>query len=269
VRAFLERSIVGALHRFDVADLLGELLDVLTENRRHHVLFDQVLASVHDLLTREETKAFLRKEIASQMPMLKWVNEVFHLDEKAAVKILDVAVSRLAEVSADPNHELRRRFDVLVAEFIAKLKGDPSVRAKVEQMRNDVLANPAVAQYLRGLWTELRDWLEKDLARADSTVHARLAKLARGLGERLDADLRIKEWINEQILNAAPPVVAQHRTAFGRFIERQINDWQVSTLVQELERNIGPDLQYIRINGTLVGGAAGLIIYSVTRLLGA
>ena len=70
------------------------------------------------------------------------------------------------------------------------------------------------------------------------------------------------------MIAAAPPFVEEHRASFGSFIERQINEWQDATLVRELERNIGPDLQYIRINGTLVGGAAGLIIYSATRFFG-
>jgi uncharacterized membrane-anchored protein YjiN (DUF445 family) len=266
VRAFLHREIAARLHRLDLATLLAQLLDVLTENRRHHALFDQALAAVHELLSREETKEFLRTEVAAQMPMLKWVNEVFHLDAKAAAKILDVAIARLGEVRNDPEHELRRKFDQFAAQFVERLKTDPALRARVDQLREDVLANPAVADYLRGLWTELRAWLDADLARSDSAVHARLVALARGLGGRLEADARMREWMNEQILAGLPPIVETHRAAFGRFIERQINEWQVGTLVHELERNIGPDLQYIRINGTVVGGLAGLAIYSLTRL---
>ena len=87
------------------------------------------------------------------------------------------------------------------------------------------------------------------------------------MGERIAADAGISAWINEQIVTLAPRIVEEHRVSAGRFIERQINEWDDATLVRELERNIGPDLQYIRINGTLVGGAAGLIIYTLTRLL--
>jgi uncharacterized membrane-anchored protein YjiN (DUF445 family) len=268
VRGFLERTVTATLYRLDVATLLAGMLDVLTENRRHHALLDQTLAAVRELLAREETRRFLKKEIAAQMPMLKWVNELVHLDDKAAAKILDVSIERLGEVLSDPDHELRRRFDVLVAEFVARLKTEPATRAKVEQLRDDLLRNPALAAYLGGLWTEFRAWLDADLARPESAVRRRAADFARTLGERLDADPRIKDWINEQIIAAAPPLVEEHRASFGRFIERQINEWQDATLVTELERNIGPDLQYIRINGTLVGGAAGLIIYSLTRLFG-
>ena len=267
VRNFLQRTLLSRLHRLDAATLLAGVLEVLTENRRHHALLDQALMAVRELLGREETRQFLRSEIGAQMPMLKWVNQVVHLDEKAATRLLNVAIARLGEVLADPDHDLRRRFDALALRFIDRLKADPATRAGVEQMRDELLRNPAIAAYLAGLWTEFRDWLEADLARPDSSTERRIAGFARAFGERIAADAGIRAWINEQIAGAAPRIVEQHRLGVGRFIERQINDWNDATLVRELERNIGPDLQYIRINGTLVGGAAGLIIYSLTRFL--
>ena len=154
----------------------------------------------------------------------------------------------------------------MVAEFIRKLKEDEAVRARIHQLRNELLENPTVADYVEGLWNGMKAWINADLAAEGSLVRRNLREMARSLGARLEADASIKEWINEQVLEAAPPYVEKHRSAVGRFIERQIHDWNEETLVRELERQIGPDLQYIRINGTLVGAAAGLIIYSVTRL---
>jgi uncharacterized membrane-anchored protein YjiN (DUF445 family) len=91
--------------------------------------------------------------------------------------------------------------------------------------------------------------------------------MVRAFGARLEADREIRQWIDEQILVAVPPLVEEHRAGIGRFIEDQINGWQEKKLVQELERHIGPDLQYIRINGTLVGGLAGLAIAALTTLI--
>ena len=267
VREFLHRTLAAKLAELDVATLGANLLDVLTENRRHHALLDQTLAWVRELLGREQTREFLRKEIAAQMPFMKWVNQVVHLDDKAAGRLLDVAIARLGEVLEDSDHELRGRFDELTADFIRKLKSDPALRGKVERLRDDLIGNPALGDYLAGLWGEFRAWLDADLARPESAIRARIAGFAGTLGERIRADAGIQSWINEQVLGAAPPFVEEHRASFGRFIERQVNEWQDATLVQELERNIGPDLQYIRINGTLVGGAAGLLIYGITKYL--
>jgi uncharacterized membrane-anchored protein YjiN (DUF445 family) len=169
-------------------------------------------------------------------------------------------------VREDRDHELRRRFDEFVARFIAKLKNDPSLREKAEAVRNEILENPALGDYIGGLWQEFRAWLGEDLQRASSVTRQRIGGMVRAFGERLEADREIRQWIDEQILIAIPPLVDEHRAKIGRFIEDQINDWQEKKLVDELERHIGPDLQYIRVNGTLVGGLAGLAIAALTQL---
>ncbi len=268
IRDFVQRTVTAKLSRMDAATLVADLLDVLTENRRHHALLDQALSAIRELLRREETRQFLRREIAAQMPLLKWVNQVVHLDDKAATRLLDAAITRLGEVLEDPDHELRRRFDVLARDFVTRLRMDPNTRAKVEVFRDDLLRNPALAGYLGGLWSEFRAWLDADLARPDSVVKRRAEDFLCAVARRLEEDETLRGWLNDQVILAVPPFVEEHRLGVGRFIERQINEWQDATLVKELERNIGPDLQYIRINGTLVGGAAGLLIYTLTRLLG-
>jgi len=267
VRDFVQRTLAGRLSALDAAPVLAEILEVLTGHRRHHALLDQALGAVRALLGKEETRQFLRREIAAQMPMLKWVNQVVHLDDKAATRLLDVAILRLGEVLDDPEHALRHRFDELVRTLIGNLRTDPAARARVAELWGDLLRNPALSSYLGGLWTQLRTWLEADLARADSAIRRRLAAFMVALGERIAADAGIRAWINEQAIDVVPRIVEEHRVSAGRFIERQVNEWNDATLIRELERNIGPDLQYIRINGTLVGGAAGLLIYSLTRFL--
>lgn len=265
VREFLRGTLTARLYELDIASLAGRILDVLTENKRHHALLDEALASMHEFLSSDETRQYIAGEISKQWPLIRWLTESLQLDRMAAGKILDFAIAKLGEMRIDREHELRKRFDAYVEEFIAKLKADPSTREKIEQLRDDVLRNAATADYLGRLWSDLRAWLEADLREERSAVHGKLVELMRALATQLDADAEIKDWINEQILDAVPPFVAEHRASVGRFIERQVNTWQDEKLVQELELHIGVDLQYIRINGTLVGGAAGLIIYSLTR----
>ena len=261
VRAFLQRTVSERLKRTDVASVAAQILDVLTENQRHHALLEEALAGLDELLAREETKRFIAAEIAKNAPLLKYFSDLLHLklDERAALKVVDVALRKVSEVRHDRDHELRKRFDAFVLEFIQKLKTDPGTRAKVQRMRDEALANPALAGYIDGLWEEFRAWLPDNL-------QPKLSGLISTLAATLDADPAIREWIDEQILTAAPALVEEHRAKFGRFIEDQIMGWQQEKLVAELERHIGPDLQYIRINGTVVGAAAGLLIAAVTQL---
>lgn len=264
VRAFLQRTVAQAARRADIASALAQLLDVLTENQRHHALLDEALAGVDELLGREDTRRFIAREVAGSAPLLKYLSDLFHLklDEKAALRIVDVALRKVSEVRQDRDHELRRRFDAFVGRFVEKLKTDEAMRARVERMRDEVLDSPALADYVGGLWDELRAWLQLEQA----LVRERSAAVVRHFGETLEADTGIQQWLDEQILSAVPPLVEEHRAKIGNFIEDQINAWQETRLVEELERHVGADLQYIRINGTIVGGLVGLAIAVLTRL---
>jgi uncharacterized membrane-anchored protein YjiN (DUF445 family) len=269
VRAFLHRGVTGMLRRVDVAEGMAQVLDVLTEEGRHHALLDEALAALDDLLARDDTRRFIAAEVKQNAPaMLRGLNQLFDLklDEKAALRIVDVALRKISEVREDRGHELRKRFDGFVAGFVRKLKTDAATRDKVHRLRDEALQNPALAGYIGGLWEQLRDWLAADLRREPSSVHGRATLLVTTFAQKLQADGQVQRWLDEQVLAAAPALVEEHRAKFGRFIEDQINGWQERKLVAELERHIGPDLQYIRINGTLVGGLAGLAIAALTQL---
>lgn len=267
IQRFLLRVISQKAKEADVAAAAAEVLDVLTQNGRHHALFDQALASLDELLARPETRRFLAEEIAGNLPLLKTVSDVLRLrlDEKAALKLIDIAIAKISEVRQDRSHELRRRFDAFVAGFVEKLKRDDATRSRVHALRDELLANPALARYVEGLWSEFRAWLGADLQQPQSVTRGNIAQLVGSFARRLSDDREVREWLDEQILAAAPALVREHSASIRKFVEDQINGWQESRLVQELERELGPDLQYIRINGTVVGGLAGLVIAVLTH----
>ena len=268
VGRYLEQTIARRLKNADVAGAAAQLLDILTENKRHHELLDAALRTLDEVLSRPDTQAYIAGEVAKSAPLLKWLSDWLglKLDDRAALKIVEVAVRKVSEVRQSQDHELRRRFDVFVADFIRKLKEDPALRAKVHRLRDDALESPALSRYIGGLWEELRRWLGDEYDRRPASLHQRVTGLLESLARTLQADREIQDWIDEQILKAAPALVEEHRSKIGKFIEDQILGWQEHKLVGELERHIGPDLQYIRINGTLVGGLAGLVIATLTQL---
>ena len=268
VRRFLHKNISDVLKGADFAGAAAQVLDVLTEHKRHHALLDAALKGLDELLAKEETRRFIAVEVAKSAPLLKRISDWLQLDldERAALKIAELAIAKVHEVRQDRDHELRGRFDQFVEQFIARLKTDAGLRSKVDAIRDEILESPALGAYIGGLWQEFRAWLDSDLRRVPSITHERIAGMVRAFGERLEADREIREWLDEQILTAIPPLVEEHRAKIGRFVEDQINGWQEKKLVEELERHIGNDLQYIRINGTLVGGLAGLAIAAFTHL---
>jgi len=269
VRHYLQQAIVSRLKSADIASGAAELLDVLTENKRHHELLNAALAALDEVLSRTDTQAYIAGEVAKSAPLLKWFSDLFQLklDERAALKIVQVAVLKIKEVRTSESHALRERFDAYVAGFISRLKSDDALRSRIRRLRDEALASPALAAYLGGVWDELRAWLAAEHDRRPASLHQRVTAMLESLGRTLRADRDMQAWLDEQILTGAALLVEEHRAKIGRFIEDQIMSWQEQKLVIELERHIGPDLQYIRINGTLVGGLAGLVIAAITQLV--
>ena len=265
VRDFLGRIAAAGLAQVDVSRVAGQALEALTAGGRHQALLDEALAQVAELLEGETAQAQITEAIAREIKTLRYVG----LDQVAARlatrKIVAAVAKSVAELAAEPEHPLRARFDGFMADFIARLQADPAFRQRGEEIRAELMAHPALGDYLHGLWGELLAWLHDDLARPDSSIAQRIAKLAGALGTRLAADAQIRQWINEQIEAAAPLAIERYREDIRRYIVERVGQWNADEMTDELERHIGRDLQFIRINGTLVGGLAGLAIHAVTH----
>ena len=186
--------------------------------------------------------------------------------QSATRKIVAAVVHTLGEIAAEPEHPLRLRFDAYMAGFVERLKSDPEFHRRGEAIRAELQAHPALGDYLHGLWSELLAWLHDDLAKSDSSIRQRLVAMAGALGTRLSADEAMRRWINEQIVDAAPRAIERYREDIRRYIVERVADWNTDEMTVELEHNIGRDLQFIRVNGTLVGGLVGLLIHTATQL---
>ena len=283
VRDFLGRAAVAGLARIDFSVLAGQALDALTAGGRHQALLDDVLAQVVKLIEGDEIQERMTDAIAREIKTLRYVG----LDQMAARlatrKIVSALARTLNDIAAHPHadtaadaadgttpvgpHPLRLRFDRFMDDFIVRLKLDPEFRRRGEQIRAELMAHPALGNYLHGLWGELLAWFDADLAHPRSTIALRVEKMAGALGTRLQSDEAIRCWINEQIVAAAPLAIERYREDIRLYIVERVDEWNVDEMTHELERNIGRDLQFIRINGTLVGGLVGLAIHIITQWL--
>ncbi|SCK31782.1 Uncharacterized membrane-anchored protein YjiN, DUF445 family [Variovorax sp. HW608] len=267
VRDFLGRMASAGLAQIDMSRLAGQALDALTAGGRHQALLDDVLVQVAQVVEGDEVQERITEAIAREIKALRYVG----LDQVAARvatrKIVDAVASTIGELAADPAHPLRLRFDGFMAGFIERLKADPEFRRRGEAIRAELQAHPALGDYLHGLWSELLAWLHGDLAQDDSSIRQRIVAMAGTLGARLSADGAMRRWINEQIMDAAPRAIERYREDIRRYIIERVAEWNADEMTVELERHIGRDLQFIRVNGTLVGGLVGLAIHAATELL--
>jgi len=267
VRDFIGKAAAAGLEKIDLSQLMGQTLGALTAGGRHQALLDGVLEQIAGVLDGEEVQAHITEAIAREIKTLRFVG----LDQVAARlatrKIVAAVAHTIAELAAEPAHPMRRRFDHFVDDFIVRLQHDPEFHARGERIRAELIAHPALGDYLHGLWGELLAWLHEDLGRGDSTIRRRIASMAAALGQRLQGDEAIRRWINEQIEAAAPLAIERYREDIRRYIVERVAQWNTEEMTAELERNIGRDLQFIRVNGTLVGGLVGLLIHAATQLL--
>lgn len=270
VQKFMLRALHATLDKTDLSSSAGMLLEVLTKNKRHQSLLNEAINQFAELLREENTQAFIAEGIVG------WLKEEHPVAEKivpsgwignAGAEIAIKAASRLLDqVNEDHEHPLRIKFDNYTAEFIEKLKTDPEFHAKAEEIKNYLKNDELFNTYMSSLWRDLKDWIKKDCANSDSVLHQKISAAGQWLGKTLAEDPSLRLSLNQHMEDAAQKMAPD----FARFLTTHIRDtvkgWDSKEMSHQIELNIGKDLQYIRINGTLVGGAIGCVLYLIAHL---
>lgn len=263
VRQFLDRNLSNLFRELDLSALSGKVLQALTHEGRHQAILDQLLKSLNQFISQPEIKESLVDQLATKVPLyfdkIK-ASTARYLLERA----LDSVRELLIAVDENPEHPLRIRFDASIASFATRLEDDPELKATIRQYQEQMAANPALRRYVESLWTDFKAWIERDLAAEQSRLHGRVTAVLVHAGATLSADAAMRNWINTQLMARVPGVLDRLRPRIGALISDKVKEWKDEEVVDKVELNIGKDLQYIRINGTLVGGLVGLIIHAVT-----
>ncbi|WP_298135070.1 DUF445 domain-containing protein [Acidiferrobacter sp.] len=270
-RDFLAGALTSGFETLDTGLIAGHILDALSENRRHQWLLDEALAQLYQFLQHDDVRQELVYAIARHM---EFVPSTLNLDERVGRAILqrlyDALQTLLQAVHDDHDHALRRRFDEAVADISDRLKTDRTFRARIQTMQADLVLSPGMEAVFTTLWNGLQEWLQGQLEDRDGRFKAAdaLAVALRDLAASLADRPALHAWIDAEIASSIPQIIARYRRAVGLFIAAQAKAWDDAFLVDQIELNIGRDLQFIRINGTLVGGVVGLILYMLTGHIG-
>ncbi|QUE77118.1 DUF445 domain-containing protein [Stutzerimonas stutzeri] len=265
VQQFVREKLVNRVRKVDLAPVCGQVLEMLTRQGKHQAMLDEGLIKLDALLQDDDTRALVADAITAEVRTLRYLGLGKAVGGWSANKFVDGVSAVIAEVANDPEHPLRERFDEHVSEYIERLKYDPGYRLEVERIVAQLLEHPATTDYLQTLWRELTEWLETDLDSPDSRIGKRIVRLTQGLGDSLAADTAMRTWINEQLMAAAPAMLERYRGQIGKYIAQRVENWESRELVEQMEQSVGKDLQYIRINGTLVGGLVGLVLHALTQ----
>jgi uncharacterized membrane-anchored protein YjiN (DUF445 family) len=243
------------------APLASRGLSILWAEGAGQALLDQGLDLVEAALERNKAAIVRAVSQKSSRWIPKWV------DDMIAAKVINGLAETLRE-ARDPDHPWRDEANALIQKWIDALAHDPDVRAKGEALKRDVLSHPVFAEQARGLWEEFERGLRDDLPRHADAIVGWLAASAGSLGRWLEEDMGRRARINRRLRLLALRTVLPRRAEIGGYIAAVVDNWDTATLVNRLELQVGRDLQYIRINGTLVGGLVGLAIFTLSRAFG-
>jgi len=262
IRELIRDTAIGRMQALQIAPMVGNVLAAVTTEDRHQALLDEALKLVGDSL--EKNRDELRKKIRQESPW--WVPGAI---DDAFQRKLEGAMQRLIdEVQADARHPLRVRFDEAFREFVERLKSSPEVAARAEALKRELLEHPAVEEFAASLWDKVRSAAARFSPEAD---RHKLEPLARGIsavGTALSTDANRQADLDEFLTAVIASVLERNRADVGDLIAETVRQWDPELAAQRLELAVGRDLQFIRLNGTLVGGLAGLLIYTVSRLFG-
>ena len=270
----LQRVVREQLARWDAASTGAQLVRALTHGEHHQRLLNAALSQVADWVGREEVRAFMTDRLIAlgrrEYPRLLWIADRLRyteaLGDAVSARLAEAVIEETQAVLRDPDHPLRHRYSEEAERLLDNLEHDPQLQARVAAFKQRLLDSPVLADYVAQLWRRLREWLHADLAHEDSVAMARFDAVAARLGERLRDDPLWQATANEQFSIAAHYLADQLREVAPRYIRETVDGWDTRFLVEEIERSVGRDLQFIRLNGTVIGGLAGLVLYGLFQL---
>ena len=258
----VKRGLRSQLERLTIAPLLGQLLDAAIADRRHLPLIDAFIRWA--ALTIEDNEDLIKRLIHERANgIMRWTG----LDEPFANAVLDGLYKLLAECVVVPDHPLRRKAEEGLEQLAVSLQHDPDMQGRVERLKLELLANPAMAAWMDAMWERARTRLLAAARDPNRALSGQFGASLADLGRALKTDARLQLMVNRFARRTVVGVASRYGAQIVRLVSETVKRWDASTVTDRIEGAVGRDLQFIRINGTLVGGLVGLVIHGVNVML--
>jgi uncharacterized membrane-anchored protein YjiN (DUF445 family) len=261
VREVVEKAVLPRVVERPWAGVLGAALQRVLDDRLHVRLVDVIVAEVQEWLVRNPD-VFTRL-VVDQAP--SWTPQ--WLDEAVAVKAYDKALEAIAELRADPEHRVRQVLDRFLGDFAGRLRTDPSLGEQVEQIKQRLLGHAEVGRAVAAIWATTRTILLDLTTDPTSTARVRATDELAAFGARLATDPELGRTVDQAASDLAARAVHRYQGDIAAIIGDTVASWEPAETSRRIELHVGRDLQFIRINGTVVGALVGLIIHALTALV--
>jgi len=254
-------AIAGRLRKTEVSPLLGHALASAINEDRHVPMLEAAIRWMARALDANEP--LIRDMVHKKA---NWVLKLAGLDAKLADAIIDGLRKLTVEMSTDPTHPVRVKVEEALAQLANDLQTRPETRERVETIKEQLLDNQSVSLWLDALWQRGREAMIRAARNPDAVLAGKLGEILKSMGATLESDARIRVAINRFARRATVGLAASYGSSIVKLVSETVRGWDARTVTARLEAAVGRDLQYIRINGTLVGGLVGLILHAVDRL---
>ncbi|MBB6124509.1 DUF445 domain-containing protein [Sphingobium subterraneum] len=251
-------ALVQRLSALDLAPLLGQAMEAAMRDNRHAPVLDGMIRWASRMLDAQSDmiRAMVHEKSGTLLRLTG-------LDETLANAIIDGLLRLLAEMEEDSDHPIRLKAQEGLENLAHRLQHDPATQAKVAAIRDEIIANPAMQRWIDGLWEQARQALLKAARDPQAALAGRLGEVLNQMGGTLLNDAALRMVINRFARRTAVGMTASYGDNIVKLVSETIRGWDARTVTERLETTVGRDLQYIRINGTLVGGLVGLGIHAV------
>jgi uncharacterized membrane-anchored protein YjiN (DUF445 family) len=257
----VKSAVASRMRSLEVSPLIGQALDGAITEERHIPILDGIVTWAGRTLDANED--LIRNMVHERAG---WIVKLAGLDAKLADKIVEGLRKLTIDMAIDPAHPLRAKAEEALAALAWDMRFDPEMQAKVEGWKNEIIANEAVTNWLGGLWESSRAALLKGARDPEAAMAGRFGETLTQLGETLQQDQRLKKAINQFARRLVVGTAATYGAGIVTLVSDTVRGWDARTVTARLEGAVGRDLQYIRVNGTLVGGLVGLTIHTVEVL---
>lgn len=258
IEDMIGRAVATKIEQLDAASLAGGFLGALVEDGGHQMVLDEVLHLLGGWLDRNRDT--LRARFGGQSRFTPRF-----VDSYVVNRFVGAVVDLVEEVVAADRHELRDAFDVAVRSYVERLRDDPVLRDRVEGLKQDMLRHVPVQRFVTAVWGEVKARLADDRSGA---IEAELASALTALARHARQDKALLARLDAAALTLIEAALQRFRRQISGLIAGVVQRWDRRDVARNIELEVGRDLQFIRVNGTLVGGAAGLLLHAALMLLG-
>ncbi|WOE76674.1 DUF445 domain-containing protein [Alterisphingorhabdus coralli] len=249
------------LTTLQIAPLLGQILKASIADGRHRPLIDSFI--LWGARTLEANEHLIRDMVHEKAnTIMRWTG----LDDRLANGVVDGLYKLLTEVADDPEHPLREKVEEGLATLADDLINDPKMHQRVADIKAEVISNPAMGRWIDGLWERGRTALLTAARDPDRSLSGQFSQSLEQVGDALMQEGELQIQVNRFARRTLVGVATRYGDQIVRLISETVRGWDTRTLTARVEGAVGRDLQFIRINGTLVGGLVGLTIHGILQL---